>query len=327
LENAKKMVFTANTKRVQRDIRSLRIQGAENVASEAVDALASEMNSFKGKAKEFPKHLLETIDFLKSARPTEPALRNALRFIALQAVKSKARDVGELKLLVSQEARDYHARSLATKLKIAEYGARLVPRRGNVLVHCHSSTVMRILKKAFDDGKRPLVTCLETRPLYQGRKSAAELAAHGLRVRLAVDSAMVSVLKEMKDDDCVLVGCDAITAEGDLVNKIGTAPLALAAQEYEKKFFSATGTHKFDPLTLWGASEPIEQRASEEVLSAREAAKFKINPRKVEVLNPAFDLVDAKLVTAYVTELGVIPPQSLLATVWKEFGLDKKENY
>jgi translation initiation factor 2B subunit (eIF-2B alpha/beta/delta family) len=163
--------------------------------------------------------------------------------------------------------------------------------------------------------------------LFQGRKSAAELSAHGLRVRLAVDSAMVSVLREMKDGDCVLVGCDAITAEGDLVNKIGTAPLALAASEYDKKFYSATGTHKFDPLTLWGASEPIEQRAAREVLSEREAAKHKINLRRVEIINPAFDFVDAKLVTAYVTELGVVPPQSLLATVWREFGLDKKEGY
>ncbi len=321
------MSFTPNTKRVWRDVKNLEVQGAEAVAIAAVDALSAEMQAFRGATREFPKHLLETIDFLKSARPTEPALRNALRFIALQAVKSKARDVGELKLLVAQEARDYHSRSLATKLKIAEYGARLVPRRGNVLLHCHSSTVMRILKRAFDGGKRPVVTCLETRPLFQGRKSAAELSAHGLKVRLAVDSAMVSVLKEMKDDDCVLVGCDAITAEGDLVNKIGTAPLALAAAEYEKKFYSATGTHKFDPLTLWGATEPIEQRAASEVLSAREAAKIGINPRKVGVLNPAFDLVDAKFVTAYVTELGVIPPQSLLATVWKEFGLDEKKNY
>ncbi|MFH0973346.1 MAG: S-methyl-5-thioribose-1-phosphate isomerase [Candidatus Micrarchaeota archaeon] len=321
------MKFTQNTKRVCSETRSLKIQGAEAVASAAVDALSAEMRAFNGSPREFSKHLLETIEFLKSARPTEPALRNALRFIALQAVKSKARDVGELKLLVSQEARDYHARSLATKLKIAEYGARLVPRRGSVLTHCHSSTVMRILKRAFDDGKRPVVTCLETRPLWQGRKSAAELSAYGLSVRLAVDGAMTSVLREMKNGDCVFVGADAITAEGDLVNKIGTAPLALAAAEYDKKFYSATGTHKFDPLTLWGATEPIEQRSPDEVLTAREAAKHKINLRRTEILNPAFDLVDAKFVTAYVTELGVIPPQSLLATVWREFGLDKKEKY
>ncbi|MEM0475673.1 MAG: S-methyl-5-thioribose-1-phosphate isomerase [Candidatus Norongarragalinales archaeon] len=324
------MVFTANTKRAQRDIKALKIQGAEAVASAAVDALASEMQLFRGSPREFQKHLLETIDFLKSARPTEPALRNALRFIALQVVKSKARDVGELKLLVSQEARDYHARSLQTKLKIAEYGARLVPRRGNVLTHCHSSTVMRVLKRAHDAGKRPTVTCLETRPLFQGRKSAAELSAYGIKTRLVVDSAMVSILREMKDGDCVFVGADAITSEGDLINKIGTAPLALAANELDKKFYSATGTHKFDPLTMWGAAEPIEQRSPDEVLAPCEAVKFKIKKhgvKRVEVLNPAFDVVDSRYVTAYVTELGVIPPQSLLATVWKEFGLNEKSEY
>jgi len=315
-------------RKVFENIRSLKIQGAENIASASVDALAASALASKARDKKtFVKELRNTISFLKSARPTEPALRNALRFILLQVLKSEARDPGELKLLVQQEARDYHKRSLETKLKIAEYGARLIPKNASVVIHCHSSTVMRVLKKAFDDGKNPTVYCLESRPLYQGRESAAELSAYGLNTILAVDNANSRILHSLKDTDLVLVGADAITSEGNLVNKIGTSPLAIAAREHDKKLYACSGTHKFDPLTLWGEGEKIEERAAIEVLSKTEAKKWGINQRKVKILNPAFDLVEAKYVTAFVTELGVIPPQSFLSVVWKEFELEKKELY
>jgi len=315
-------------KKVFENIRSLKIQGAENVASASVDALATSAFASKARDKKtFIKELRQTISFLKNARPTEPALRNALRFVLLQVMKSEARDPGELKLLVQQEARDYRKRSLETKLKIAEYGARLIPKNANVLIHCHSSTVMRVLKKAFDDRKNPTVYCLESRPLYQGRKSAAELSDYGLKTILTVDNANSRILHSLRDTDLVLVGADAITSEGDLVNKIGTGPLALAAKEHDKKLYACSGTHKFDPLTLWGEAEKVEERAAAEVLSKAEARKWKINQRKLKLLNPAFDLVEAKYVTAFVTELGVIPPQSLLSVVWREFELDKKGLY
>jgi len=307
---------------VFKDIKSLKIQGAENVASAAVDALAIRARASKTSTpRQFLADLSKTVSFLKTARPTEPALRNALRYVLLQAKISKSESVPELRRLVEKQAVKYHKNSLETKLKIAEYGSRLVPAGGTVLVHCHSSTVMRVLKKAHDSGKKFSVICPETRPHFQGRISALELSSYGIPTTLVADSAANFFLQQMKDSDVLLVGADAVTSSGDLVNKIGTSLIAQAAFEAGKKVFSCTGLHKFDPLTLKGFAEPIEFRSSEELLADLSAAQ-KRKFRKIKIVNPAFDVTPAKHIEAYVTELGVIPPQSLLSIAWKEFGFD-----
>ncbi|MFH0834957.1 MAG: S-methyl-5-thioribose-1-phosphate isomerase [Candidatus Micrarchaeota archaeon] len=301
------------------DIKALKIQGAEAVAAKSVNALAQEMEASPAKTRKgFVKEMRETVAFLKNSRPTEPALRNALRFMLLRTMESKETDVVALKQLVEQEAREYHENALRTKLKIAEYGSRLVPKGASVLVHCHSSTVMRVLKKAQDDGKKPKVFCTESRPLYQGRISAKELSDYGIDTTLVVDSAVSTVLRKMSDEDVVFVGADAITSEGDLINKIGTCNIATLAKEHGKAFYPCTGTHKFDPLTLWGESERIEERSADEVWKKKE------RPRKLRVMNPAFDVTPASCVTAFVTELGVVPPSSLIGLLWKRFGLEEE---
>jgi ribose 1,5-bisphosphate isomerase len=318
----------AKTRKTLKKIKNLKIQGAWGIALAGVKALADEMNASDAEdRKEFLKQMLDTIMVFKRVRDTEPALRNALRFIFANARKSRERDVDELKRLVSREAKDYEQNSLRVKLKIAEYGARLIPHGANVLIHCHSSTLMRVLKRAHDEGKKPVVFCTETRPLYQGRISAKELSDYGIKTRLVVDSASGYALRQLRDTDLVMVGADAITSEGDLVNKVGTSLIALAAHHYDKKLYSCTGTHKFDPLTLWGVPEPIEQRPWQEVLSAKEEKELKMRKKNFCVLNPAFDLTDSEHVSAYVTEIGVIPPQGLLSAVWKEFNLSEEETF
>ncbi|MBI5228820.1 S-methyl-5-thioribose-1-phosphate isomerase [Candidatus Micrarchaeota archaeon] len=308
-------------------IRKLKIQGAWNVALESVKALDLEMQASNAKTREeFLKQMQAAILFLRASRPTEPALRNALRFVFSKARKSKEQGVEKLKELVENEARNYAFQSMETKKKIAEFGCRLVESDSSVLIHCHSSTIMQVLKKAKDERKKFRVYCTETRPLYQGRISARELSDYGIKTTLIVDSAANYLLSTVNDLDLVLVGADAITSSGDLVNKIGTSQLALSAFEHGKKLYSCTGTHKFDPLTLWGVPEPIEQRAKEELLSNAERKLLKLkNPKNLSVLNPAFDLTPAKYITGYVTEIGILPPQGFTAAVWKEFDLDKGE--
>ncbi|VVB67638.1 Ribose 1,5-bisphosphate isomerase [Candidatus Norongarragalina meridionalis] len=301
------------------EIKALRIQGAEAVAAKSVNALAQEMLASQAKTRKgFVKEMRGAVAFLKTSRPTEPALRNALRFMLLRTMESRETDVVALKQLVEQEAREYHENALRTKMKIAEYGARLIPKGASVLIHCHSSTVMRALKKAQDDGKKPHVFCTESRPLYQGRISAKELSDYGIDTTLAVDSAVSTILRKLSDDDLVFVGADAITAEGDLINKIGTCNIATLAKEHGKSFYSCTGTHKFDPLTLWGESEKIEERSPDEIWEKKK------RPRKLHIMNPAFDVTPSSCVTAFVTELGVIPPSSLISLLWKRFGLEEE---
>lgn len=319
---------TIEAKKIFRDIVALKIQGAEKVARAAVDAFELELAASKAKSRQaFLKEARAAMFWLRSSRPTEPALRNALRFIFSEVRKSKQEDVGELKALASKEALLYEKKEEQMRKKIAEYGARVVPNDGIVLVHCHSSTVVSVLLAAKRAGKKFQVYACETRPLFQGRRTALEVSQAGIPCKLVVDSAGRFVLQRfMRDTDIVMVGADAITSSGDLFNKIGTSQLALAAHEHEKRFYSCAGTHKFDSLTLWGSEEVIEMRSPDEVAVARDFGLKKM-PSKLEALNPAFDFTEAENVTAYITELGVIPPQSLTAVVWREFDLDREQRF
>ncbi|MFH0836323.1 MAG: S-methyl-5-thioribose-1-phosphate isomerase [Candidatus Micrarchaeota archaeon] len=311
----------SSTRKTVSQIKSLRIQGAEAIADAALNALANEAKKHPASSPaKLLSHLHSVSIELSKARPTEPALRNVLRFVLTRAKAFKTNSALELGSFVSLEVQHYEKKAIENRKLIAEHGSRLVPRRGAVLIHCHSSTVMQVLKRAHDQKKKFRVYCCESRPRYQGRVSAKELSDYGLDVTLVVDNAVSSVFQENKELSAVFVGADAITARGELVNKVGTAGIALQAREYGKKFYACTGLHKFDALTLSGAKEPIEYRSVEEVLPKAEARKMP----KVKVLNPAFDLTPARFITAFVTEAGVVSPGALLPAVWREYGLDLK---
>ena len=293
--------------RIVRDIKMLRIQGARNIAKAAVDALASESDSFTGNSRDaYLSALLVTADALAAARPTEPMLRNYLRYVINYVQRDKDAPVSELKQLVSSLQKGIYKDMERSKAEIVKYGAALISNGSTYLTHCHSSTVVGIFTKAYDEGKDFAVIACETRPLYQGVKTARELAAYGIPTTLIVDSAAYSHIRHCH---AVFVGADAVMASGNLINKVGTAGIAHFAHSFEIPFYSAAELHKFDHLTRWGMPVPIEQRSPDEVL--RESHKTK----NLSIANPAFDVTPADHVTAYITEKGIIPPQSIMFLV------------
>lgn len=291
-------------RRIVSNIKSLRIQGARNIAKAAVDALASESSSFEGSSRNaYFSALLVAADELAAARPTEPMLRNYLNYVLSYVQRNHDASVSELKRLVLSLQKSIHKDMEKSKLAIVEYGATLIKEGGTYFTHCHSSTVIGIFAKAFDNGKDFSVIACETRPLYQGVRTAKELALHGIPITLIVDSAAYSYIRRC---DAVFVGADAVTASGDLINKIGTAGIAHFARSFEIPFYSAAELYKFDYLTKWGVPVPIEQRSPDEVL--RMARKM----RNLKIANPAFDITLADHIAAYITEKGIIPPQSIM---------------
>lgn len=295
------------------DIKALRIQGARSIAKAALNALASQAISSNAKnGDELLSELMESADLLASSRPTEPMLRNALRFLFFRLGKEKKRDVSSLKKCVEKERKSFLLNIERDLGRIAEFGAKRIPDGAHILIHCHSTTLISILERAHDMGKEFSVTCTETRPLFQGRMSAKELGDYGIDTTLIVDSAVASVMPGM---DIVLVGADAVTSSGDLVNKIGTLAIAHIAASNDVKFYSAAELYKYDPLTRWGGTEEIEERDPSEVANPSD---FK----KVRIKNPAFDITPAKYISAYITEIGIIPPGSLLGMVTKKFDMD-----
>ncbi|MEM3794084.1 MAG: ribose 1,5-bisphosphate isomerase, partial [Candidatus Bathyarchaeia archaeon] len=147
--------------------------------------------------------------------------------------------------------------------KISEIGARRISDGDVIMTHCHSTAVVAILKAAKAMGKRISVYATETRPLYQGRLTAEQLLQNGIPVTLIVDSASRYFMKRV---DKVLVGADAVAANGAVVNKIGTSMVALAAHEARTLFFVAAETYKFSPETIIGELIKIEERPKEEIL-------------------------------------------------------------
>lgn len=303
-------MVSPRVRKICSDIRSMRIQGAREIAKAAIEALDVQAAASKARSvKAMQRELDAAARMLAAARPTEPMLRNslnnALRYLSSRIIRGHVRTPHELRLLVSKERAEY-MRSIAEAMRrIAEYGAAEIPARSTVLTHCHSHTVTEVLKLAHAK-KRISVICTETRPRYQGLLTAAELAKAGVPVTLIVDSAARHFMDGVRT---VLVGADAITSSGELVNKIGTSLIALAAAEENANFFSCAETFKFDPLTLWGRVEPIEERKAGEILRSR--------MRGVAVRNPAFDVTPARYITAYITEIGVIPPASLTAVLMR----------
>ena len=285
-------------KKIISDIKALRIQGARNIASSALDAVAVQANKSRSKnTKQLLRELEDVKGDLEKARPTEPMLRNflAILFKNIEDVKDKE------ELVKSVEEKCEKIKSDAKKAldELILIGSRKIPEKGNVLVHCHSSTLIKILVKAKKSGKKFHVYSTETRPLYQGRVTAADLAREKIPVTQIVDSAVGAVMPKV---DLVLVGCDAITAEGAVVNKIGTKVIAMVAKYYGKPFYVAGETYKIDPITRLGFLEEIEERDPKEL-------GFQKNG--VKILNPAFDVTNPNLIHGIITEKGVIPPSQI----------------
>ncbi|MEK9132787.1 MAG: S-methyl-5-thioribose-1-phosphate isomerase [Patescibacteria group bacterium] len=272
-------------------IKSLEIQGAENIAVAAVKAFAEKLKETQDESK-----LKAYIKELSELRATEPALRNALHYCLLNFKNDPK---------VEETVVNYFKTS---KDKIAEIGAKKIHDGMTVVTHCHASTVTKILIKAWQDGKKFTVRNTETRPKFQGRKTAEELAAVGIPVIHSVDSAGRLAMQEA---DLFLFGADAITAEGNVVNKIGTTMLAEFANLYQIPVYSCTNSWKFDPETLGGADEPIEERDPREV--------WENPPAGVKVINPAFELTPADKISGIITELGVLKPETLVTEIKRAY--------
>lgn len=302
-----------SVRRTIADIRSLKIQGARNVAREALRALASAAQASKAKERRsFYKEMSETAEALAQSRPTEPMMRNTLeetvRFLAAEMKGRGA--VGDLRKGTASHISAVLDGIDEGAKRLAEYGARLIPDDALVLTHCHSSTSTMCMIAAKKMGKKFSVVSFETRPRYQGRKTAEELAKAGIDVTSTVDGAMNLFMKKA---DIVIVGADSVTSRGDLINKIGTSTLAHIARMNDVSFYSAAELYKYSPMTIFGTREKIEQRDPKEV--------WERPPRRVKIANPAFEATAAKYVSGYITEIGVIPPQSFFSMATQKLGI------
>lgn len=195
--------------------------------------------------------------------------------------------------------------------RIGRNGARLIKNGYGILTHCNAGalattgigTALAIIYQAKAEGKRFRVYATETRPVLQGaRLTVWELMRNKIDTTLICDSMAGKLMQESKID-CVLLGADRIARNGDTANKIGTYSLAVLAKYHRIPFYVAAPYSTFDPNIRTGKDIPIEYRSPEEVTHI---ADHSIAPRNTKVYNPAFDVTPAGLITAIITEKGVV---------------------
>ncbi|MEO1525092.1 MAG: S-methyl-5-thioribose-1-phosphate isomerase [Planctomycetota bacterium] len=268
-------------------------------------------------AEDQPEAYLQAIEYLATSRPTAVNLFWALD--RMRAVVESADDPSSLRETLVREAVLIHDEDRAMCHAIGRNGAGLLSDCRNVLTHCNAGglatstwgTALAPFYHLHQEGKSPHVFADETRPLLQGgRLTAWELSQAGIDVTVITDS-MAGSLMRLGKIDAVIVGADRITACGDVANKIGTYPVAVLARHHGLPFYVAAPSSTFDMQLDSGDDIPIEQRDRAEVAEPYGVTTV---PEAAAVLNPAFDVTPAELVTAIITEHGVVeqPTKALL---------------
>jgi methylthioribose-1-phosphate isomerase len=194
---------------------------------------------------------------------------------------------------------------------IGKNGATLINKKSKVMTHCNAGalatagygTAVGVIRKAFEDGKIDLVYVNETRPYLQGaRLTAWELMKYKIPFYLITDNMAGYIMKKEKVD-CIIVGADRIAANGDTANKIGTYSLAVLAHYHKIPFYIAAPSSTFDLSIKCGDDIPIEYRSEDEVKKIFDKL---IAPAQIKALHPAFDVTPNKLISAIITEKGIL---------------------
>ena len=293
-------------------IATLAVRGAPAIGIAGAMGMVLAVDEAKRAGIDSMAHLRVAHETIRRARPTAVNLAWAVDRVMDVATEATARG-RDLRSALCAEATRILDEDRAMCRRIGEHGAPLISDGAKIITHCNAGalatggigTALAAIYVAVEQGKRVSVFADETRPLLQGsRLTAWELERAGIPVTVLVDSAAASLMRETKIDLCI-VGADRIAANGDVANKIGTLPLALAARYYGVPFYVAAPTSTLDPSTMSGEKILIEQRATSEV---RSLFGTPTAPEGVDAYNPAFDVTPAELVTAIITDRGVTRP-------------------
>jgi methylthioribose-1-phosphate isomerase len=289
---------------VVRGAPAIGVAAAYGVAMEAVRCSALPQDQFKTAME-------QGIAVLAASRPTAVnlfwALERMRRVWEAGAQSNQAQQAARL----LEEAHEVYAEDIRINQQMGSYGAELLADGARVLTHCNAGalataghgTALGVFRSAVAAGKRISVLADETRPFLQGaRLTAWEMVQENIPVTLITDS-MSGHLMSRGELDAIMVGADRVAANGDIANKIGTYMVAVLAHRHNIPFYVACPLSTIDMSLATGADIPIEERSESEVTGYRET---RWAPEGVKVRNPSFDVTPAELVTALITEKGVV---------------------
>lgn len=291
-------------------IKEMKVRGAPAIGvAGAYGVYLGIRESLAANFKDFQKQVKNVIKYLAKSRPTARNLFWALERIDALVERNADKPVEKLKRAILDEANTMLVEDKKICRMIGEHGRKLIKQSSNILTHCNAGglatcgcgTALAIILSAKD--KINTVYADETRPRLQGaRLTVWELNAQGIRTILICDNMAASFMAK-GDINGIIVGADRITLNGDTANKIGTYNLAVLAKYHKIPFYVAAPISTFDLNLAEGGDIPIEERSPEEIKKI--GGKY-ITLKNTRVRNPAFDVTPAKLITAIVTECGII---------------------
>ena len=313
-------VHCTDWRQVAEAIKMLRVRGAPAIgvaASYGLILAAMEAGRLEAPFSEQLTSLYEFSEILKETRPTAINLAWAVdRVISLVKTNvDSMSSMSEVVDLITKEAIIIHEEDVSLNRRMAEAGSTLFEGKKNIriLTHCNAGalatgglgTALGVVRKLHENGQLERVYADETRPLLQGaRLTAFELYEDGIPITLETDN-MAAYAMQHGLIDAVIVGADRITTKGDVANKIGTYGVAVLAKFHNIPFYVAAPYSTFDFTLENGGDIPIEMRNDDEVIALH---GVQTAPSGIDVLNPAFDVTPHELVTAIITEEGVLTP-------------------
>lgn len=304
-------VVTDDVQVVAEAIRSLRIRGAPAIGIAAAFAVVLPLASMPPSSTEWETHVQNAIDLLSETRPTAVNLFSSLERLRKAAFSVAGQNARTALEHLLGEARAIQEEDNEACTRIGENGAALLPAGATVLTHCNTGmlatggegTALAIITTAARQGKIAHVYVDETRPLFQGaRLTSWELMRAGISASLITDSTAGMVMRA-SGLAAVIVGADRIAANGDVANKIGTYALAVLALYHKIPFYVAAPTSTIDRNMRSGENIPIEVRDPTDVTRV---GSVQIAPEGMQVYAPAFDVTPARLISAIITDRGVL---------------------
>ena len=293
-------------------IRNMVVRGAPAIGCAAAYGVAVEAQRLRDEpAAAFEAGLERAFSVLAKSRPTAINLFWALDRMRARLGATRTSDPKRTAAALLEEAHAILEEDVRLNRQMGQHGSALLKDGARVLTHCNAGalataghgTALGVIRSAVESGKRISVIADETRPFLQGaRLTAWELQQDNIAVTLIADTA-AGLLMSRGDVDAVIVGADRVAANGDVANKIGTYGVAVLARRHGIPFYVACPVSTIDLKTASGSEIPIEERSRDEVTGF---GTLRWAPVEVAVRNPVFDVTPAELVTALITEKGVI---------------------
>ncbi len=315
LPNKLKYIYISKLEDLFEAIRVMRIRGAPALgAAAALGLMLAVHKSSTKRLAQFKKEIEQAACYLGKSRPTAVNLFWALNRMKQVMDDAKLDSISKLKRALLKESAAIIEQDRLICRKMAAHGAKLIKNGDTVLTVCNAGilatvdygTALGVMYRAKQEKKRFKVFASETRPLLQGaRLTTWELLQNKIDVTLICDNQAAGLMKK-KLIDKIFVGADRIACNGDTANKVGTYNLAVLAKWHKVPFYVVAPLSTFDKSIKTGKQIPIEQRCSTEV--THNLFKVPVAPRGVKVLNPAFDVTPHELITAFVTEKGILRP-------------------